>query len=120
MQTRGRLIPLGILVIGILSVATVVTSQAPQNVWEYASVSGDPRNVSDHAEAKICYATVQGCRFEDISVKGIIEAHKTEGVGLMAAAAKLGTQGWEFTSSTDISNSSVVARVMYFRRLNSK
>ena len=79
MQTRGKLIRLGgILIVGILSISTVVRSQAPrENTWEYASVSGSPRNNSwstgvggrsANVRARICYATLQGCRSEEISV----------------------------------------------------
>jgi len=39
---------------------------------------------------------------------------------LMTAASKLGAQGWEFISATELEHPSLSERVMYFRRLKSK
>lgn len=129
MQTRGKVIRIGgILIVGILSISTVVRSQAPaENSWEYASMIGSPRNdawntsAGGHSatvKASICYATLHGCRLEEISTPITDSNHAAD--SLMTAAARLGTQGWEFASATEFANSTVSERVMYFRRLKSK
>jgi len=116
------LITLGIVLVGILSISTAVRSQAPQNVWEYASVAlkavDRPDGNGRDEVAGICYAIPQGCRYEPVSI-----TPSSEGVrfyeGYMAATAKLGAQGWELTTATDsISpHNRLDDRVLYFRRL---
>jgi len=118
MQARGRFIRLGgILIVGLLSVATLVRSQASQSTWEYASVNGRLLSGGDIG-AKICYATPQGCRYEEISITRTRSTQNED--FLMAAAAKLGTQGWELTGAADSSTNSLTSRALYFRRQNSK
>jgi len=38
---------------------------------------------------------------------------------LMMAAGKLGEQGWELTSATDVATNNLREQVLYFRRLKS-
>jgi hypothetical protein len=128
MPTRGKVIRIaGILIVGILAISTAVRSQAPtDNIWEYASVSGSPRNTawstgvggrSATVRATICYATLQGCRFEELSATIMASNQATD--ALMMASARLGNQGWEFITATELPSSSA-ERVMYFRRLKAK
>src|SRR5688572_17356387 len=128
MRTHGRLMPLGIIVVGALVLPTAVKSQAvaPQNVWEYALVTtalvqgaGEgPGSVI--IGATICYATLDGCRLENITAKTSSPSAQPGLSSLMAAAAKLGSQGWEFTVATDTAPYQIGTRVMYFRRQVSK
>ena len=116
---RPILVTLGILAVGILSISTVVRSQAPQSVWEYASVT---RTVIDGPEgrgldaAAICYAIPQGCRYENITAtqsNAMLRIHEI----YMAATARLGAQGWELTTATDTMENHFDARILYFRRV---
>jgi len=109
-------------------IATAVKSQAPAQsgqVWEYSSVTGSPityartqsgiNSSTYNASATICYATSQGCRNEEVATTG---AGNREGsVAMMVAAAKLGEQGWELTTSAEIPEPSTNERTLYFRRL---
>lgn len=123
MRTGGRLIHLGILVLAILSVVSVSKSQSPSSgtAWEYASVEGaiatGPTGRRIHA-ARICYATPQGCRSEEVTISGPANPEIFD--SLMAATSKLGEQGWELTSVTDDEPGDFNDRVLYFRRQKSK
>ena len=124
---RTRMMQIGgILTAALLFIVTALKSQAPAaQVWEYSSVTGSPeshnwtqsgfdKTATD--SAKICYATPQGCRIEEITTS-ISASDRLTGQGIMLAAAKLGEQGWELTSSTDVNSEFLWERVLYFRRL---
>jgi hypothetical protein len=118
MQTR-RTVQVGAMLIAILLIATTVRSQAPAtgSVWEYSSVTRYPvptnwNGGNATCTARICYATPQGCRIEDVTTR---VSDSLGGQAIMTAAAKLGEQGWELSGSTQDSSNS--ERVMYFRRL---
>lgn len=107
-----------VLAAGILLTTTAMRSdtQTPAvgPVWEYATVTGQP-SVNDYTldrTATICYASVNGCRNEQVLME-------KEGMNFpaatMAAAAKLGEKGWELTAMVN----SATSRVMYFKRLRS-
>jgi len=125
MKKRG--IYLGILALaGILILSTAVRSQTRSGAtWEYASVWGRPltSNVTSTSSqfkkiwqgiAQICYATPEGCRFEEITTEGDYE--REGAIAMMTAAAKLGNDGWELTSATEAPYTSLVERTLFFRR----
>jgi len=133
MRPYGRIIPIGvILTAALLFVAIRAKSQAPAaQVWEYSSVTGDPTNLGGEqtglnsytykGSATICYATPGGCRSEVVTTTGP-DAHGPNAQGhnaIMTAAAKLGEQGWELTTSSEVFYESTRARILYFRRLKS-
>jgi hypothetical protein len=129
MQPYARVIPIAVLLTGaLLFIATAVKSQAPAQslqVWEYSSVTGSPNlstisgilSSSTTSAATICYATAQGCRLEQVTTTS--ERDLPRGAALMMAADKLGEQGWELTSATDVATNSLREQVLYFRRLKS-
>jgi hypothetical protein len=128
MRPNGRIIQAGLfLAVTLLFVATRGTSQAPTTqVWEYASVESNPEpnivtsefgnSTRASNSAKICYASADGCRIEDVTTTS--QKALPRGEAIMMAAAKLGEQGWQLTSSTEaLSNYRPTERVLYFRRL---
>ena len=128
MRPYGRIIPIGVILTAtLLFVAIRAKPQAPAaQVWEYSSVTGDPmtfvRETSGFdsntykGSATICYAAAGGCRDEVVTTTG----PGAQGPNaVMTAAAKLGEQGWELTTSTDVISDYTRARVLYFRRLKS-
>ena len=128
MRAYGRIIPIGVILTAtLLFVAIRAKSQAPAaQVWEYSSVTGDPstlvgertgfNSITYKASATICYAALGGCRNELVPTTGPDPQGPN---AMMTAAAKLGEQGWELTTSTDVTSDYTKARVLYFRRLKS-
>ena len=125
MRPYGRIIPIGVILTAmLLFIATRGKSQAPSaQAWEYSSVTGSP-NLSTisgvlssrtTSGAVICYATAQGCRVEQVTTTS--EHELPRAAALMMAAAKLGEQGWELTSATDVATNQLREQVLYFRRL---
>jgi len=128
---RARLIQIGVVLTGaLLFIATTVKSQAPARsaqVWEYSSITGWPIAINGkntgidswtgESQARICYASSQGCRSEEITAT--ITDSRRGAEAIMLAAAKLGEQGWELTASTEaVTNSNYnTERILYFRRL---
>lgn len=130
MRSHARVIQIGVIVTAaLLFIATTVKSQAPAapaQVWEYNSVTGFPltyvsptntgiNSVTFPSSARVCYATPQGCRTEEVTATVPSKAMADQ--ALMIAAAKLGEQGWELTSSTEILDTSGNEQTLYFRRL---
>jgi hypothetical protein len=113
----------GLLLAGFL-IATAVRSQAPERTgtaWEYATVTASPDQSGSKetfgnwkAEARICYGTPGGCRYEVASIT--TREPNFDRDALMAAASKLGADGWELTAATDVHENNWSQRVMYFRR----
>ena len=128
MRPYGRIIQIGvILTAALLLVAIRAKSQAPAaRVWEYSSVTGDPKtffrstNVFESnaykESATICYAAPAGCRDEVVTITGPNAQGRN---AVMTAAAKLGEQGWELTTSTEVSSNDLREQVLYFRRSKS-
>ena len=128
MRPYGRIIPIGVILAAtLLFVAIRAKSQAPATqVWEYSSITGDPSTLAGtksgftsftyNASAMICYAAPGGCRNELVTTTGPDPQGPN---AVMTAAAKLGEQGWELTTSTDVISDYTRARVLYFRRLKS-
>jgi len=126
-----RIIQIGVVFMGaLLFIATTVKSQAPARsaqVWEYSSITGSPTAINGtntgintwtgESKARICYATSQGCRSEEVTIT--ITDGRRGAEAIMLAAAKLGEQGWELTASTEaVTNSNYYnERILYFRRL---
>jgi hypothetical protein len=130
MRSHVRMIPIGvILTAALLFIATTVKSQAPAQaaqVWEYSSVTGMPvTNTSTlsgltpawESSATICYATAQGCSRERLAKTVSNQGEGAE--ALMMATAKLGAEGWELATSTEVLDGNYPKRVLYFRRLKS-
>ncbi len=127
MRPYARLIQIGVILTAVLVfIATTVKSQAPPaRAWEYSSVTGSPNlstisgilSSSTTSTATICYATAQGCRLEQVTTTS--EHDLPRGAALMMAADKLGEQGWELTSATDVATNQLREQVLYFRRLKS-
>jgi len=129
MRSYARLIQFGIiLTAALVFIASAVKSQAPSaQTWEYSSVTGSPDNLYTTSGIRssritsavtICYATAQGCRVEQVTATSERELPRT--AALMMAAGKLGEQGWELTSATDVvTPNSLREQVLYFRRLKS-
>ena len=125
-----RVLQAGVIVAGaLLLIATTVKSQSPAQaaqVWEYSSVTGMPVTINTsnsgitpawESSATICYATAQGCQREHLA-KDV----SNQGAGaeaMMMAIAKLGAEGWELTTSTEVLDGNYPKRVLYFRRLKS-
>ena len=130
MRSQARMIQIGVIVTAaLLFIATTVKSQAPAQaaqVWEYSSVTGMPVTITStlsgltpawDSSATICYATVQGCQRERLAKTVSNQGEGAE--GLMMATAKLGAEGWELTTSTEVLDGNYPKRVLYFRRLKS-
>jgi len=126
-----RVLQVGVMIAGaLLLVTATLKSQAPARsaqVWEYSSITGWPTAISGtntginswtgESKARICYATSQGCRNEEVTAT--ITDSRRGAEAIMLAAAKLGEQGWELTASTEaLTNSTYnTDRILYFRRL---
>jgi hypothetical protein len=123
-----RIMQGGIMVMGaLLLVTATLRSQAPARstqVWEYSSVSGMPVTINTSnsgitpawvSSATICYATAQGCSREHLTKDVSNQGDGAE--ALMMASAKLGAEGWELTTSTEVLDGNYPKRVLYFRRL---
>ena len=127
MRSYARLIQFGIiLTAALVFIATAVKSQAPSaQVWEYSSATGSPNpstisgilSSRTTSSAIICYATAPGCRVEQVTTSS--EHDLPRATALMMAAGKLGEQGWELTSATDVATNNLREQVLYFRRLKS-
>ena len=127
MRSYRQIIPIGIiLTAALLLVATRGKSQAPLGqVWEYSSVTGSPGATlvtstgafsrTYTSLATICYADSQGCQFEEVTQTVADQNRDID--AMMKAAAKLGEQGWELTTSSETATDSLRERVLYFRRL---
>lgn len=129
-MAHKRIMQIGITVAGgLLVVAATLRSQAPARsaqVWEYSSITGWPTAISGtntgintwvgESKARICYATSQGCRNEEVTTT--ITDSRRGAEAFMLAAARLGEQGWELTASTEaVTNTNSIERTLYFRRL---
>jgi len=113
----------------LLLIATTLKSQAPARstqVWEYSSVSGMPVTINTsssgitpawESSASICYASAQGCSREHLTKDVSNQGDGAE--AMMMATAKLGAEGWELTTSTEVLDGNYPKRVLYFRRLKS-
>ena len=127
MRPYARLIQIGVILAGALVfIATAVKPQAPPaRAWEYSSVTGSPNLYTTSgilssrttSTATICYATAEGCRVEQVTTTS--EHDLPRAAALMMAADKLGEQGWELTSATDVATNQLREQVLYFRRLKS-
>ena len=102
---------------------------AQPETWEYATVIGYPSgfNTSDgfktvvQSTAQICFASGDGCRYESVeanfSPRSGIPATPAEkyNQAFAKAAARLGSEGWELTSSVQGGPDPSVIQ-LYFRR----
>lgn len=93
----------GVAAAAALFSATALRPQPPGGGpgWQYCSITGSAMN-----RAEVCYAAMNGCRREVLSGSNRADA-------VMAAAAKLGDQGWELIASSE----SDEGHTLYFKRL---
>ena len=115
MERYGKKIQLGTtLAAGIVLMATALRPQIPTGppavgpVWEYASITGSPTDM----HLAICYAETKGCRHEAADSSPLGDA-------MMVATARLGENGWELATTSDVSADNRHDRILYFKRLKS-